>query len=126
MTLAIGLKRIEQAIGSIDIGYGTDLDAPLVLAGGLLHRVRKQPVHCILLTDGLGGQPLPTAVALKGNGVVIETIGVGHTPAAVDEPLLKAMASVVEGRVLYRFIRDRNQLVHYFRHEVAGRLVRIQ
>ena len=51
----------------------------------------------ILLTDGHGGHPLRTADDLKSRGVVIDVIGIGPSPSAVDEKLLKKVASVIEG-----------------------------
>ena len=72
-------------------------------------------LRIILLTDGdhnEGGSPLKTADHLKGTGVFIECIGIGGTPKAVNESLLKKIASVdASGRPRSRFNGDKDQLV---------------
>lgn len=119
-----GYNRIRRAVKSIDIGNGTDIATPLVAAASLLPKAPECPVHAILLTDGQGGEPLLAAAALKECGVILQTIGVGQTPNDVDEPILKAVASTLNGKVLYKFLRDGGELIEYFRTEVSGCLVR--
>lgn len=77
---------------------GTDIDAGLKVADQALQWHRFSVVRrIILLTDGQGGYPLQTAESLKQRGVVIDAIGVGDQPSDVDEKLLRAVASVVQG-----------------------------
>ncbi len=121
---ATGYNSIKRAVRAIGIGGGTDIATPLALAASILPAARKRPIHAILLTDGQGGQPLPAASALKERGVILQVIGTGDTPRDVDEPLLKAVASTLNGKVLYKFLRDGGELIEYFRTEVSGCLVR--
>ena len=114
---------IDRAIWSLKPGGGTDLQAALVEAQRITPPAGR--VHMIVLTDGHGGDPAEVANALKQRGVIIETIGVANTPAEVDEPVLKKTASVLDGKVLYRFIKDADELVMYFRTEIANRLVKV-
>lgn len=116
------LDKIRSAIRSITIAGGTDLAAPLVLANKILRN--QTNVHIILLSDGHGGSPIREARKLKDRGAVIETIGVGNEPSEVDEVSMRAIASVLNGKVLYRFIRDADEMTTYFRTEIANRLVK--
>ena len=76
---------------------------------------RKSVVRrIILLTDGHGGDPMETAEDLKSRGVVIDVVGVGRAPGAVDETLLHQVASVIEGETRYRFIKDQKTLVDHY------------
>lgn len=115
-------RGIRQALQSITVGGGTDLKTPLVMANALLPAEGQH--HAILLSDGHGGNPIRAARRLKDRGVIIETIGVGNFPSEVDEPILKKIASVVDGRMLYRFLTDADQIVHYFRNDIANRLAK--
>ena len=117
-------SEILGAIQSIRMDGETDLNAPFVLVKDTVGSNRRRMLHIIMLTDGQGGSPLRTANALKKRGAVIETIGVGHTRSDVDEELLKKVASVVNKKVLYRFIYDRDDMVNYFETEIANRLVK--
>ncbi len=67
-----------------------------------------------MLTDGQGGEPLATAERLKSRGVVIDVIGVGKTPSDVNEPLLKKVASNIQGELHYRFIKDHQSLIAHY------------
>jgi hypothetical protein len=77
----------------------------------------------VLLTDGHGGQPLKTANELKANGVFIDVIGIGGSPSAVNEQLLRKIASTVNGDTRYRFISSRKDLFQHFR-QLAEKLVK--
>jgi len=122
--LRMQFDRVCRTTDGITIGGGTDLDAPLRLAGDTLSEVCDASTHIVMLTDGQGGNPRATAQTLKRHGVVLETIGVGARRTDVDELLLREIASVVNGKVLYRFIHDRAELRNYFMTDVAGRLVK--
>ena len=81
-----------------------------------LPKPRSQSLKRILmLTDGGhngGGSPMKTTSHLKEAGVVIDCIGIGGSPKAVNETLLKKIASVdANGRIRYRFIGNQRQLV---------------
>ena len=72
----------------------------------------------IMLTDGehnQGGCPLAIASRLKKAGVIIDCIGIGGSPADVDEALLKQIASQnPDGSVRYCFIGDQQQLLRKY------------
>lgn len=105
-------QRLIDALRALTSGPGTDINAGLEAAQHVFdweaHDVKRR---IILLTDGQGGDPLQTAESLKGNGVVIEVIGIGPSPSGVDEHLLRQVASVVGGITRYTFIKDQRTLV---------------
>jgi hypothetical protein len=72
----------------------------------------------ILLTDGEhNGFSNPEKVAdrLKNAGVIIDCIGIGGTPADVDEKLLKKIASRnPDGSIRYCFIGDKDSLIRKY------------
>lgn len=72
----------------------------------------------IMLTDGehnTGGSPLAIASRLKNAGVIIDCIGIGGSPADVDEKLLKQIASKNrDGSIRYCFIGDQQQLLRKY------------
>lgn len=108
-------QQIIAAIQSLTPHNGTDIDAGLKAADAALEWHRPGVVRRIILqTDGQGGDPLRTAESLKARGVVIDVVGVGETPSNVDEKLLRKVASVVQGELRYRFIKDHQTLVNYY------------
>ncbi len=85
-------------------------------------KVPKEPNtlnRIIMLTDGEHngeGCPVSTANSLKNSGVIIDCIGIGGSPADVDEKLLKQIASVnPDGSIRYCFIGDKQQLVQKYK-----------
>ncbi len=112
---------ILQILQGLTPGGGTDINSALIAARdhfnwaahGLVRRL-------VLLTDGHGGRPLKTAEDLKNRGVVIDVIGIGPEPSAVNEKLLRQVASVIEGQTRYRFIRDSRTLVTHYT-QLAGK-----
>ncbi len=72
----------------------------------------------IMLTDGEhNGSVSPIAIAskLKNTGVIIDCIGIGGSPADVDEKLLKQIASKnPDGSIRYCFIGDQQQLLRKY------------
>lgn len=76
----------------------------------------------ILLSDGEhngGGCPIKIASQLKNAGVIIDCIGIGGSPASVDEKLLKQIASRdADGTVRYCFIGDQHKLLKKY-HNLA-------
>jgi Mg-chelatase subunit ChlD len=108
-------QQLIQAIMSLRDGGNTDINAGLKVARDIFDWTQSDVVRrIVLLTDGHGGDPLHTAEELKARGVVIDVIGVGENPAGVDEKLLKKVASFVEGKLRYRFIKDEQTLVDYY------------
>jgi len=108
-------RQIIQTLQSLTIGGGTDINEGLKAAHDVFDWSRSDVVRrIVLLTDGQGGHPLRTAEDLKSRGIVIDVVGVGQDPSGVDEKLLRKVASVIEGEVRYRFIKDQQTLViHY-------------
>ena len=108
-------RKIIEAIQSLTPGDGTDIDTGLRATRDVFDWSRQDVVRrIVLLTDGQGGDPLATADDLKDRGVVIDVIGVGADPSGVDEKLLRKVASVVEGEVRYRFIKDQQSLMAHY------------
>ncbi len=107
--------ELIRAIQSLGIEGGTDLNAGLLAAERALCAARSGIVQrIVMLTDGQGGEPLATADLLKSRGVVIDVIGVGESPSNVNEPLLKKVASCIQGELHYRFIKDHQSLIAHY------------
>ena len=105
-------QQIISTLQALTVSGGTDINEGLKAARDLFDWSRNGVVRrIVLLTDGCGGHPIRTAQDLKSRGVVIDVIGVGETPTNVDERLLKKVASVVDGELRYRFIKDQQTLV---------------
>lgn len=119
-----GKDRLIRRLGTLRPDDGTDIDAGLRRARDLLgaSSTGKQD-RVVLLTDGHGGDPLGTARALKDRDVVIDVIGIGGSPAAVNERLLRKVASTINGDNRYRFIANRDELFKHFR-QLADKLVK--
>ncbi len=132
-------------LDSIDTHGGTNIAAALTEAGRALGLGRRGGWldlllphatnarsggfrRVILLTDGhfnTGGSPKSTATALKKAGVCIDCVGIGGDPSAVDEGILRTIASRHEDGVTprYAFIGDKGGLIQKF-EELAGRISR--
>lgn len=115
-------KRIETAVRSLDPGGCTELKPALKLASKIC--TCPSGSYVIVLSDGHCGDPIRAAKALKDMGAVIETIGIGNTPADVDEEKLTKIASVQDGKPLYRFLTNADDLIRYFREDLGGRLAK--
>lgn len=109
-------QSLIRKLQSLNAGGGTDINEGLVLARENFDWSRADVVRrIVLLTDGRdGGDPIPTASDLKRQGVVIDVIGIGASPAGVNEDLLKRVASTIQGELRYRFIKDHRTLVSHF------------
>lgn len=107
----------EDATADLDPFDGTCIGAGLTQARRILVRSSYSYLvrRVILLTDGHSLDPHREAEQLKDTGVVIDAIGIGGSPADVNEHDLKRVASVVDGRPRYRFIRTADELFEYFR-----------
>lgn len=137
--------NLKHALRRMKIGSATNISAALeeakslLLPGGVRTRLsqlvgRSIPpqtdrVHrVVLLTDGHtnhGPNPKQIATRMKRAGVCIDCIGIGGHPSAVDEGLLKVLASrdAQTGKPRYAFIADKDQLIAKF-EELAGRVTR--
>jgi Mg-chelatase subunit ChlD len=114
-------RQIIETLQSLAPSNGTDINEGLRAARSLFDWSRTDVVRrIVLLTDGHGGHPIRTAEDLKSRGVVIDVVGVGPDPSSVDEKLLQKVASVIEGELRYRFIKDQQTLVAHYT-QLAGK-----
>jgi len=116
----VGAQRQEllHSLTRLHTGLGTNIGAGLQRAGRELARVPAPTgPTVILLTDGdsnQGPDPVGVATRLKAQGIQLDIIGIGGSPAAVNEPDLKRMASVIHGQRRYWFIASADELVARF------------
>ncbi len=115
-------NRIQKAVRSIWPEGGTDLKPAINRISDILPD--PAGAYIIVLSDGHCGDPIRAAKALKNKGAIIETIGVGNIPADVDAEKLIKVASVQNGQALYRFLTNADELLDYFRKDIAGRLAK--
>ena len=118
-------SKLDQSIDSIcDMGC-TNITAGLEIAYDLLEHSQRNG-QVVLLTDGChntGPDPKPISDKLR-ECAIVECIGIGGSPANVDEKLLRYLASrYPDGSKRYRWIGDKQNLVRHF-HNLAGRIVR--
>lgn len=119
-----GKGHLMKVLRKLTPDDGTDIEAGLRRARELLHRKRSGVQdRIVLLTDGHSEWPILTANVLKAEGVVIDVIGIGGSPAEVNEELLRQVASTIDGEVRYRFITNRAELLEHFRR-LADKLVK--
>ena len=118
--LPVGEQRraLCQSLNRLHTGCGTNIGAGLQLAGQELALV-PTPANptVILLTDGdsnQGPDPVQVAQKLKARGIQIDVIGIGGSPAEVNEQDLKRIASVTNRQLRYWFIESANGLVERF------------
>ncbi len=122
---AIKILRNLKADPSV-IGGGTDIKVGLLAAENLFQKVaNERRKRLILLTDGHGGEPVPTGKRLQADGVLVDVIGVAGSPAAVAEAELRQVASVINGANRYRFIGNRAELLQHFR-TIATDLIQVK
>jgi len=130
-----GRKYLTKALSMLYPDNGTDLASGLEMAwrvffGGFStvcttgitknsasHRAQRR---IVLLTDGHGGYPEEIADRLKKNFVVLDIVGIGGSRAAVNERLLKSIASFIDDKLHYRFIKDKEKLITHFRSLATG------
>lgn len=111
-------RQLLELLIALHTGPGTNIGAALQLAGRELARTRlsRNPT-VILLTDGDSNRGLDPVIAsdeLKGRGIQLDIIGIGGSPAEVNERDLKRMASVTNGQLRYWFIESADSLVERF------------
>ena len=145
LSVACHFRKLADALGGMHSGSGTCIASGLHSAQKLLSQEAHQSwwdrlmqvpppqapdrVHrVVLLTDGHHNtvrKPKTIARKLKGDGCCIDCIGIGGEPAAVDEPLLRQIASRhADGHTpRYVFIGDKSSLIQKF-EQLAGRITR--
>ena len=119
---AARLQKLADGLGRIRIISCTNITSGAQAAFNLL-KAGRRPGQVVLLSDGhhnTGPDPRPVAEALKRLAIV-ETVGIGGSPSAVDEPLLKEIASSYpSGKKRYRWIGDKNDLIQHFDNLAGG------
>lgn len=123
-TPARQLHQLKDAIACIECLGGTNIRAGLE---EVFHLIRKcnSPCDVVLLSDGhnTGRSPKSIADDVKQKAVM-SCVGIGGSPDAVDENLMKSMASEYpDGTKRYRWIGDKERLVQHFQN-LAGRITR--
>ncbi len=108
--------EIVNAIGSIQLGGGTDIYAGLLAMSKVLPADPAKVKHVILLTDGgadITGIPELVEKLYKENGITLSTVGVGNDAA----PFLKDIAALGGGR--YHFTNDAGSIAAIFTEETS-------
>lgn len=123
-TPARDLQELKDGIARIECLGGTNFRAGLEEVD---HRIRKcnGPCDVVLLSDGhnTGRSPKTMADNIKQKAI-ISCVGIGGNPEAVDEELMRAIASEhPDGSKRYRWIGDKERLVQHF-EKLASRITR--
>ena len=110
--------RLCGRLNGLEPDGSTNTSAGLRLALDQITRVGvpKHP-RILLLTDGHSdnrSNSLRIAQTIKERGIQLDIVGIGGSPAAVNEEELRAMASKVNGELRYWFIRSAPALVKKF------------
>jgi len=108
--------EIVNAIGSIQIGGGTDIYAGVLAMSKVLPDDPAKVKHVILLTDGgadITGIPQLVEKLNKENGITLSTVGVGNDAA----PFLKDLAALGGGR--YHFTNNAGNIASIFTEETT-------
>lgn len=119
--IGAGLQEAENMFSSFLIRSAVTS----LLAASPEKKVKPPKRRVILLTDGdqnAGIDPFPVAERMKRKGISIDIIGIGGSPFDVNEPLLKTLCSIdpIDRQPRYRFIADRDELLHHFRQLATG------
>jgi Ca-activated chloride channel family protein len=117
-------RTILKAFRRLNLDGGTDLAQGLKAAATLFEnqpRTQRRR-HVVMLTDGFGGEPLQIAARLKEKlGVVIDVVGIGGSRSAVNEDLLREVATTdPDGFCHYRFIKDPQALSEHYKQLAQG------
>ncbi len=117
-------RTIQAALRQLTIDGGTDLAKGLRAAARLFENEQQtgRRRHIVMLTDGRGGEPLKQAAKLKNKlGAVIDVVGIGGTPDAVNEALLREVATTEPGGFChYRFVKDPETLSEHYKQLAKG------
>jgi len=108
--------EVVNAIGSIQIGGGTDIYAGLLAMSKVLPDDPAKVKHVILLTDGgadITGIPQLVENLYQQNGITLSTVGVGNDAA----PFLKDLAALGGGR--YHFTNNASTIATIFTEETT-------
>ena len=115
MTPLSDALAVTRAIGSIQVGGGTDILGGVHAMARVLPGDPAKVKHVILLTDG-GADPtgIPELVQqLHEQGITLSTVGIGNDAA----PFLKDLASIGGGR--YHFTSDAGSIPSIFTEETT-------
>ncbi len=125
LTRAFEFTKLSKAIDRIGCLGMTNIRSGLQAALRILRSCIGTPCQVVLLTDGHNTGTSPKRVAIELRQLaVIECVGIGGSPADVDEKLLKELASSYpDDTKRYRWIGDKEKLVEHF-HNLAGRITR--
>ncbi len=119
-------QLIVDAINGIEIEGGTNITKGLKAAVEIFsdQELSANARQIILLTDGHGGHPLRTATKLKERlQCTIDVVGIGGEPEAVNEELLRQVATTeLSGVNHYRFITDSRSLKEHYK-EIATQIM---
>jgi Ca-activated chloride channel family protein len=111
-------RQLLEFLMRLHTGSCTNIGAALQLSGRELARIHSpRNPEVILLTDGdsnQGPDPVTAAEELKARGIQLDIIGIGGSPAEVNERDLKRMASVRNGQLRYWFIESADALIKQF------------
>jgi Ca-activated chloride channel family protein len=110
-------ERLEQAIGGIYAGGGTEIYPALAAGFGAVRDVEADVKHVILLTDGRSGSSgeyVELLRQMREARVTLSAVGVGED---VDGGLLQAMARAGRGR--YHFAADPASIPQIFARETV-------
>ena len=121
------IELILKELNSLKTGGGTDITEGLKAAKRCF---TKDNLYCdtgqrlrriLLLTDGNGGHPVRIAKNLKEQNILIEVIGIGGSTSAVNEELLKKVATTdASGFTHYWFFKDTQALVSHYEKLATG------
>jgi Ca-activated chloride channel family protein len=117
MPVKAHLTELRAAIEGIALIGSTNIAAGVNRARQVIQsNPNRLAPRIVLLTDGhsISGNPEAAAEKAKAAGVQLDIIGIGGSPADVDEDSLRRMASVVNGELRYWFIRSVGELVRKF------------
>jgi Ca-activated chloride channel homolog len=120
LTVLTQVMKLKKAIRELTPKGDTNIGAGLAVAEHYFNMYRGPSVkrEVVLLTDGRnnkGSDPEVAAARLKQMGCEIRTIGIGGSPDAVDELLLRSISTADPfGKPHYRFITNRDGLLRHF------------
>lgn len=123
-TLPVNLGRIKNTTPESGTSIATGLHEASKILSETLSGYQSR---ILLLTDGYGGDHTLIAETLKESGVIIDVVGIAGDRSDVNEESLRKTASVVDGKLLYRFIGDgdSNELGRHF-ESMATELVKVR